>query len=79
VLATCSLWFLARGFFYLDDGGDTFLRNVDLHKIYTALHPRDGILKIRNFVFWNATPCIAVKVNHYFERSISPPFSVFEE
>jgi hypothetical protein len=37
---TCSLWFLARGFFYPEDGGDTFLRNVGSHKIYTAPHPR---------------------------------------
>jgi hypothetical protein len=32
--ATCSRWFFARGFFYPEDGGDTFLRNVDSHKIY---------------------------------------------
>jgi hypothetical protein len=38
--ATCSRWFLARGFFYPEDGGDTFLRNVGSHKIYTAPHPR---------------------------------------
>jgi hypothetical protein len=25
---TCSRWYTARGFFYLEDGGDTFLRNV---------------------------------------------------
>jgi hypothetical protein len=37
---TCSRWFLARGFFYPEDGGDTFLRNVGSHKIYTAPHPR---------------------------------------
>jgi hypothetical protein len=29
--ATCSRWFLARGFFYPEDGGDTFLRNVGSH------------------------------------------------
>jgi hypothetical protein len=40
VAATCSRWFLARGFFYHENGGDTFLRNVGLHKIYTAPHPR---------------------------------------
>jgi hypothetical protein len=34
--ATCSSWFLARGFFNPEDGGDTFLRNVGAHKIYTA-------------------------------------------
>jgi hypothetical protein len=32
---TCSRWFLARGFFYPEDGGDTFLRKrrftQDLH------------------------------------------------
>jgi hypothetical protein len=33
-------WFLPRGFFYPEDGGDTFLRNVGSHKIYTAPHPR---------------------------------------
>jgi hypothetical protein len=38
--ATCSWWFLARGFFYSEDGGDKFLRNVGSHKIYTAPHPR---------------------------------------
>jgi hypothetical protein len=38
--ATCSSWFLASGFFYPEDGGDTFLRNVGSHKIYTAPHPR---------------------------------------
>jgi hypothetical protein len=37
---TCSRWFLARGLFYPEDGGDTFLRNVGSHKIYTAPHPR---------------------------------------
>jgi hypothetical protein len=38
--ATCSRWFLARGFLYLEDGGDTFLRNVGSYKIYTTPHPR---------------------------------------
>jgi hypothetical protein len=38
--ATCSHWFLARGFFYPEDGGNTFLWNVSSHKIYVALHPR---------------------------------------
>jgi hypothetical protein len=45
--ATCSRWFLARGFFYPEDGGDTFLRNVGSHKSYTAPHPEDGILHSR--------------------------------
>jgi hypothetical protein len=31
---------LARGFLYPEDRGDTFLRNVGSHKIYTAPHPR---------------------------------------
>jgi hypothetical protein len=38
--ATCSCWFLACGFLYPEDGGDTFLQNVGLHNIYTAQHPR---------------------------------------
>jgi hypothetical protein len=38
--ATCSSWFLARGFFYREDGGDIFFRNVGSRKIYTAPHPR---------------------------------------
>jgi hypothetical protein len=33
-------WFTARGYFYPEDGGDTFLRNVGWWKIYTAPHPR---------------------------------------
>jgi hypothetical protein len=37
----CKLsWFLTREFFYIEDVGDTFLRNVGSHKIYTAPHPR---------------------------------------
>jgi hypothetical protein len=35
--ATCSCWFLARGFFYPEDRGDIFLRNVGSHKIYFSL------------------------------------------
>jgi hypothetical protein len=38
--ATCPRWFVAREFFYPEDGGDKFLRNIGLHKIYTAPHPR---------------------------------------
>jgi hypothetical protein len=38
--ATCSRCFLARGIFYLEYGGDKYLRNVGSHKIYTAPHPR---------------------------------------
>jgi hypothetical protein len=38
--ATCSRWFVARGFFYREGGVDTFLRKVGSHKIYTAPHPR---------------------------------------
>jgi hypothetical protein len=38
--ATCSCWFLVRGFFYPEDGDDTFIRNVGSHNIYTAPQPR---------------------------------------
>jgi hypothetical protein len=38
--AICSRWFLASGFFYPEDEGDTFLQNVGSHNIYTAPHPR---------------------------------------
>jgi hypothetical protein len=37
--AIYSRWFLNRGFFYPEDGGDRSLRNVGSHKIYTAPHP----------------------------------------
>jgi hypothetical protein len=40
VCIPCSCLFLARGFFCPEDGGDTILRNVGSHKIYTAPHPR---------------------------------------
>jgi hypothetical protein len=33
-------WFLARGFFYPEDGSNTFLRNVGSHKIFMGPHPR---------------------------------------
>jgi hypothetical protein len=38
--ASYSRWFLDRRFFYPEDGGDTFFRNVGSHKIYTEPHPR---------------------------------------
>jgi hypothetical protein len=38
--AICSCWFLARGFFYPENGGHTFLRNIGSYKIYMAPHPR---------------------------------------
>jgi hypothetical protein len=38
--ATYSRWFLARGFFCPEDGGDMFLRNVGSYKNYTTPHPR---------------------------------------
>jgi predicted RNA binding protein YcfA (HicA-like mRNA interferase family) len=38
--STCSRWFLAIGFFFSEDGGEKFLRNVGSHKIYKAPHPR---------------------------------------
>jgi hypothetical protein len=39
--ATCSRWFLARGFFYPEDGGDTFLRNVGSQKSTQRRVPED--------------------------------------
>jgi hypothetical protein len=38
--ATCSRWFISRGFFYPADRGDMFIRNDDSPEIYTAPHPR---------------------------------------
>jgi hypothetical protein len=34
-----SILFSLKYFFYSEDGGDTFLRNVDSYKIHTASHP----------------------------------------
>jgi hypothetical protein len=48
--ATCSHWFLPRGFFYPEDGDDTFLRNVGSHKIYTASHPRRWHFSNRSYI-----------------------------
>jgi hypothetical protein len=39
-IAELSLQPPAHGFFYSEDGGDRFHRNVGSHKIYTAPHPR---------------------------------------
>jgi hypothetical protein len=38
--ATCWCWVPARGFFYSEDGGDTFTRKVGWRKIYTTPRPR---------------------------------------
>jgi hypothetical protein len=42
--ATGSRLFLVRGFLYPEDGGDTFVWNVGLHKIYTEDIPEDSII-----------------------------------
>jgi hypothetical protein len=42
--ATCTRSFLARGFFYPEDVGDTFLRNVGSHKSTRPHIPEDGFL-----------------------------------
>jgi hypothetical protein len=42
---TCWRSFLARGFFYPEDGGDTFLRNVDDFQLTTRRYiPEDRSL-----------------------------------
>jgi hypothetical protein len=46
--ATCLRLFLAGGFFYPEDGGDTFLRNIGSHKIHTRHIPEDAILQLTN-------------------------------
>jgi hypothetical protein len=50
--ATCSCWFLARRFFYPEDGGDTLVRNVSsLHRIYTEPHPRRWHSSKESFIY----------------------------
>jgi hypothetical protein len=39
--ATCSRWFLARGFFYPEDGGDTFLE-TSVHRRSTRRHVQEN-------------------------------------
>jgi hypothetical protein len=42
-------------FFYHEDVGDTFLRNIALYNIYTAPHPKDGILIVTDVKISNLT------------------------
>jgi hypothetical protein len=44
--ATYSRWFLARGFFYPEDGGDIFLRNVGSQKIHGATSQKTAFFRI---------------------------------
>jgi hypothetical protein len=58
VSATCSRWFLARRFFYPEDGGNTFLQNVVSHKIYMVQHPEDDTLHyIKVYVYFLVKFC----------------------
>jgi hypothetical protein len=43
---TAVCWFLDLGFFYPENGGDTFIRKVGSHKITRRHIPEDGILRI---------------------------------
>jgi hypothetical protein len=48
-----SHWFLARGFVYPEDGGDSFLRNVGSHNMYITPHPRRRHSSVYNiFTFY---------------------------
>jgi hypothetical protein len=44
--ATCSSWLLAGVFFYPEDCGDTFLRNVGSQKFTQRQIPEDGLLLV---------------------------------
>jgi hypothetical protein len=65
--ATWSRWFLARALFYPEDGGDTFLRNVGSHKIYSATSQKTIFFiqllvcnikeEINSMVLWVTSPC----------------------
>jgi hypothetical protein len=69
--ATCSSWFLASGFFYPQDGGDTFLRNFGSHKIYTAPHPRK--LHTPQSLLWKARILLCCTVLYFYTgRSLIP-------
>jgi hypothetical protein len=39
-------------FFYPEDGGDTFFRNIGYHNIYTAPHPRKLLTSQFIVAFW---------------------------
>jgi hypothetical protein len=76
-LHICSRWFLARGFFYPEDGGDIFLRNVGSHKIYTAPHPRrrhsssilaDHLLGLHSVQFYQTTRHYIAENSHLPEN-----------
>jgi hypothetical protein len=45
-----SRW--VANFLYPEDGGDMFLRNFDLHDIYTALHPRKRDSSYFSYVYY---------------------------
>jgi hypothetical protein len=83
-VATCSRWFVARGFFYPEDEGYTFLRNVYSHKIYTAPHPRKRHSSILTlfahlhlglpngiFLLVNLLPCL-INYSVWRNESIAP-------
>jgi hypothetical protein len=55
---------LADFSFYPEDGADTFLRNVGLHNIYTAPHPRrrhssyDRRENLKSYILWHVNPSL---------------------
>jgi hypothetical protein len=49
--------FLFGWFFYSEDGGDTFLRNIGSHTDYTALYPIIWQLSFWSFVLYSVMIC----------------------
>jgi hypothetical protein len=75
--ATCSRWFLTQGFFYPEDGVDTFLQNVSSHKICMAPHPRRQFFQISFNCEQNQKVAAvrgSVRVDHH--RVVSHHYSV---
>jgi hypothetical protein len=68
IAATCSHWFLVRGFLYPEDGGDIFLRNAGSHKKYTAPHPRN--LHSSSFLLFTRTMRAIRKVSVIYFRQL---------
>jgi hypothetical protein len=76
ISATCSSWFLARGYVYPGDGGDTFLQNIDTISTRHHIHLDESLFVSLDIVtqgLLELTSIFYTLSQHKNGAAVSPP------